>query len=303
MKFGDNLKLIRKNKNMSQELLAEKMNVSRQSVSKWENGEAFPEMNNILELCKIFNCKINDLIHTDMSDLNSLDEEIIMNVVKFNEKKQKQVKALSNVIELIGKIGRITLIVAIPFIAIMMLLTPYVVNNTEIKDNEIVFKTENIKIIDKNKIAIHDILVGEFDDITLNNEVKHVLKNNSSIKIIAYIETSLVFLLIDIIIIIIILSNVEKLFSNIKNNKTPFTLDNVNYIKKISYLMIALILTSAIPGTIMNLLIGLEEGENVFELMNILEILIIFSMSYIFEYGYELQKDSKGIMYTEEELS
>ena len=303
MKFGDNLKLIRKNKNMSQELLAEKMNVSRQSVSKWENGEAYPEMNNILELCKIFNCKINDLIHTDMSDLNSLDEEIIMNVVKFNEKKQKQVKALSNVIELIGKIGRITLIVEIPFIAIMMLLTPYVVNNTEIKDNEIVFKTENIKIIDKNKIAIHDILVGEFDDITLNNEVKHVLKNNSSIKIIAYIETSLVFLLIDIIIIIIILSNVEKLFSNIKNNKTPFTLDNVNYIKKISYLMIALILTSAIPGTIMNLLIGLEEGENVFELMNILEILIIFSMSYIFEYGYELQKDSKGIMYTEEELS
>ena len=303
MKFGDNLKLIRKNKNMSQELLAEKMNVSRQSVSKWENGEAYPEMNNILELCKIFNCKINDLIHTDMSDLNSLDEEIIMNVVKFNEKKQKQVKALSNVIELIGKIGRITLIVAIPFIVIMMLLTPYVVNNTEIKDNEIVFKTENIKIIDKNKIAIHDILVGEFDDITLNNEVKHVLKNNSSIKIITYIETSLVFLLIDIIIIIIILSNVEKLFSNIKNNKTPFTLDNVNYIKKISYLMIALILTSAIPGTIMNLLIGLEEGENVFELMNILEILIIFSMSYIFEYGYELQKDSKGIMYTEEELS
>ena len=303
MKFGDNLKLIRKNKNMSQELLAEKMNVSRQSVSKWENGEAYPEMNNILELCKIFNCKINDLIHTDMSDLNSLDKEIIMNVVKFNEQKQKQVKALSNVIALIGKIGRITLIVAIPFIVIMMLLTPYVVNNTEIKDNEIVFKTENIKIIGENKIAIHDILIGEFDDVTLNNEVKHVLKNNSSIKIIAYIEASLIFLLIDIIIIIIILSNVEKLFTNIKNNKTPFTIDNVNYIKKISYLMIALILTSAIPGTIMNLLIGIEDGENVFELMNILEILIIFSMSYIFEYGYELQKDSKGIMYNEEELS
>ena len=303
MKFGDNLKLIRKNKNMSQELLAEKMNVSRQSVSKWENGEAYPEMNNILELCKIFNCKINDLIHTDMSDLNSLDKEIILNVVKFNEQKQKQVKALSNVIALIGKIGRITLIVAIPFIVIMMLLTPYVVNNTEIKDNEIVFKTENIKIIGENKIAIHDILRGEFDDVTLNNEVKHVLKNNSSIKIIAYIEASLIFLLIDIIIIIIILSNVEKLFTNIKNNKTPFTIDNVNYIKKISYLMIALILTSAIPGTIMNLLIGIEDGENVFELMNILEILIIFSMSYIFEYGYELQKDSKGIMYNEEELS
>ena len=73
MKFGDNLKLIRKNKNMSQEELAEKVNVTRQSVSKWENGEAYPEMNNILELCKIFNCKINDLGHTDMSDIASLD--------------------------------------------------------------------------------------------------------------------------------------------------------------------------------------------------------------------------------------
>ena len=122
MKFGDNLKLIRKNKKMSQEELAERVNVSRQSVSKWENGEAYPEMNNILELCKIFNCKINDLVHTDMSDIDSLDEEIIMNVVKFNEKKQNQVKTLSNIISLIGKIGRIVLMVCIPFILLTMIL-------------------------------------------------------------------------------------------------------------------------------------------------------------------------------------
>ncbi|MBQ2873656.1 MAG: helix-turn-helix transcriptional regulator, partial [Bacilli bacterium] len=142
MKFGDNLKLIRKNKKMSQEQLAEKMNVSRQSVSKWETGEAYPEMNNILELCKIFNCKINDLVHTDMTDISSLDEEIVMSVVKFNEKKQKEVKTLSNVISLIGKIGAIVLKVAIPFIILGMILVPYIVNNIEIKDNEIVFKTD-----------------------------------------------------------------------------------------------------------------------------------------------------------------
>ena len=60
------------------------------------NGESYPEMNNILELCKIFNCKLNDLVHTDMTDITSLDEEIVMNVVKFNEKKQKEVKTLNN---------------------------------------------------------------------------------------------------------------------------------------------------------------------------------------------------------------
>ena len=54
MKFGDNLRNLRKSKKMSQEKLAEKVGVSRQSVSKWETGEAYPEMNHILILCDIF---------------------------------------------------------------------------------------------------------------------------------------------------------------------------------------------------------------------------------------------------------
>lgn len=300
MKFGDNLKLIRKNKKMSQEQLAEKMNVSRQSVSKWETGEAYPEMNNILELCKIFNCKINDLVHTDMTDISSLDEEIVMSVVKFNEKKQKEVKTLSNVISLIGKIGTIVLKVAIPFIILAMILVPYVINNVEIKNNEIGFKTENIKIIDENKIEIHDIIVGEFDIEDEDYDVIEIFNNNSNTKIIGYIEAGLVFLLVDIFVMIVILSYVEKLFNNIKNNNTPFTLDNVNFIKKISYLMIALIIITPISGSLFNSLLGLSQTDSPFELMSILEILIIFSMSYIFEYGYEIQKDSKGKMYNEE---
>ena len=129
MKFGDNLRQIRKSKKMSQEQLAEKVNVSRQSVSKWETGEAYPEMNNILELCKIFNCKINELIHADMSDISSLDKEIVMEVVKFNDEKQKQVKSLSNIISLISKIGGIVLKVIIPFLVIAMILIPFIINN------------------------------------------------------------------------------------------------------------------------------------------------------------------------------
>ncbi len=300
MKFGDNLRQIRKNKKMSQEQLAEKVNVTRQSVSKWENGESYPEMNNILELCKIFNCKLNDLVHTDMTDISSLDEEIIMNVVKFNEKKQKEVKTLSNVISMIGKIGAIVLKVAIPFIILAMILVPYVINNVEIKNNEIGFKTENIKIIDENKIEIYDIIVGEFDIEDEDYDVIEMFNTNSNVKIIGYIEAGLVFLLVDIFIMIVILSYVEKLFNNIKNNNTPFTLDNVTFIKKISYLMIALIIITPISGVIFNSLLGLSDGNSPFELMSILEILIIFSMSYIFEYGYEMQKDSKARMYNEE---
>ena len=297
MKFGDNLRKIRKSKNMSQEQLAEKVNVTRQSVSKWENSESYPEMNNILELCKIFDCKLNDLIHTDMSDISSLDEEIVMEAVKFNDKKQKEMKTLSNVIGMIGKIGSIVLKVAIPFIVLVMILVPYVVNNVEVKDNQITFKTDNIKLIDEGKIEIHDVIIGEFDGDVSQNEVIKMFKNNSKVKIISYIETGLIFLLVDIVIMIIILKYVEKLFNNIKNNKTPFTLDNVQFIKKISYLMIALIVISPIAGVIFNSILDLSTEESSLELISILEILIIFSMSYIFEYGYEIQKDSKGKIY------
>ena len=301
MKFGDNLKAIRKHHKMSQEQLAEKVNVSRQSVSKWENGEAYPEMNNILQLCKIFNCKINDLVHTEMSDFSSLDEEIVMKVVKFNEEKQKQVKSLSNVIGLIGKIGGIVLKVAIAFIILAMVLVPYVVNNVEVTSNEITFKTDNIKIIDQDKLEIHDIIIADIDADISQSEFIEIFNTHSNAEIIGYAEAALVFLLISIVLVIFVLGYVEKLFNNIKNNSTPFTLDNVHYIKRISYLMIALIILTPLSGVFINLIFGMTEVESPFELMGILEILIIFSMSYIFEYGYEIQKDSKGIIYGKED--
>ena len=299
MKFGENLKLIRKNKNMSQEELAEKVNVTRQSVSKWENGEAYPEMNNILELCKIFNCKINDLVHTDMSDITSLDEEIVMKVVKFNEKKQNQVKTLSNIISLIGSIGKIVLMVAIPFVIIVMLLVPYIISNVEVKGNDLSLKTENIEIVDNKTLELFGVAIIGVEEELEYKQVVEVFTNNSKFAIIGYLEGGFVFLLVDLIIMIIILSYVEKLFNNIKNNNTPFTLDNVNYIKRISYMMIALIMITPISELLFNMLIDNLESSSGFELMSILEILIIFSMSYIFEYGYEIQKDSKGIMYEE----
>lgn len=66
------------------------MNVTRQSVSKWENGESYPEINNIFELCKVFDCKLNDIVYTDMSAISSLDEDIVMRAIKFNEKNKKK---------------------------------------------------------------------------------------------------------------------------------------------------------------------------------------------------------------------
>ena len=63
--------------------------------------------------------------------------------------------------------------------------------------------------------------------------------------------------------------------------------------------MITLIMLIPLINMIFNYNINLKSEDNYFDLMSILEILIIFSMSYIFEYGYEIQTESNGIMYNE----
>ena len=300
MKFGENLRNLRKGKNMSQETIAEKVGVSRQSISKWENGEAYPEMKNILILCEIFECKLNDLVHEDMLDLNSLDEEIIMKIVKFNKKKQTQVKSLSNVISLIGKIGAIVLKVAIPFVIVAMLLVTYLISNLEVNGDEISFTTDNIKMVE-DKVVVCDFMVITLEGDLSQEEVVDIVANNSKTELIIYLEVALVFILVNLVLMIVMFNAVHKLFENIKNNDTPFTLDNVSFIKRISYLMISLIIINPIGGILFGLILGVPEKSAGIELISILEILIIFIMSYIFEYGCEIQKDSKGTMYGKEE--
>ena len=135
MKFGDNLKILRKSKKMSQETLAEKVGVSRQSVSKWETGEAYPEMNNIIALCTIFNCEITDLVTENIIDLDSLGEEVKMSVVKLKKEKQKKVKGLSKAIYVISRICKICATVGIISIIVSMIMVGAVGSKTKIDTN------------------------------------------------------------------------------------------------------------------------------------------------------------------------
>jgi len=67
MSFGKNLQFLRHLRgNMTQEDLAEKMNVSRQTVSKWELDTAQPEMDKAIELCRLFNCTLDNLFRDEM---------------------------------------------------------------------------------------------------------------------------------------------------------------------------------------------------------------------------------------------
>ncbi|MCI5523912.1 MAG: helix-turn-helix domain-containing protein [Spirochaetia bacterium] len=61
--FSENLISLRKLKNISQEELAEKLNVSRQTISKWETGESLPDIEKTKILAELFNVSIDDLVN------------------------------------------------------------------------------------------------------------------------------------------------------------------------------------------------------------------------------------------------
>ena len=67
MSLSENLYNLRKIKNISQEELAEKLNVSRQAVSKWESGNGYPETEKIISICEIFDCSMDELVKGKIS--------------------------------------------------------------------------------------------------------------------------------------------------------------------------------------------------------------------------------------------
>lgn len=75
MKFGDKLIVLRKKKGLSQEELAEKLGVSRQSVSKWESNNTYPETDKIVQICNIFECTMDDLINDNITDVESIERK------------------------------------------------------------------------------------------------------------------------------------------------------------------------------------------------------------------------------------
>ncbi len=76
MIFSEKLQLIRKSKGMTQEELAERLDVSRQAVAKWESGQVYPDISNLIQISNLFNVTIDYLVR---------DQECTASVVPMEE--------------------------------------------------------------------------------------------------------------------------------------------------------------------------------------------------------------------------
>ena len=91
MKLGTNLINARKRSGLSQELVAEKLNVSRQTISNWELDETIPDIYQVNKLAKLYHLTIDELIDFDLDQKEV--EEVIKNIDEKKEQKINWTKA------------------------------------------------------------------------------------------------------------------------------------------------------------------------------------------------------------------
>lgn len=75
MNFSQKLQLIRKNKGFTQEELAGKLDVSRQAVAKWESGQVYPDISNLIQISRLFNVTVDYLVKDQECIVSCLDDK------------------------------------------------------------------------------------------------------------------------------------------------------------------------------------------------------------------------------------
>ena len=120
MKFNEKLIELRKKEGLSQEQLGNKVNVSRQTVSKWELGETTPELEKLMELSKVFNISIDKLVGKEDDETLNEDQRIFYGKVRldyeyksktkgFGIRRAKGIIAIGNIAQGLFAIGGIAM--------------------------------------------------------------------------------------------------------------------------------------------------------------------------------------------------
>lgn len=297
MNFGENLKNFRKNSKMSQEVLAEKVGVSRQAVSRWEVGEAYPEMSNIVALCSIFHCNINDLINDNIVDIESFDKETQDSIVKFKKEQQKRMKGLSKAIYIITNI--VKTIIAIPTVCMILLclIFPFVSNTFEINNNKIKIINKEIDYrINGNIINIDgtDHYVEHYVETRTN--IDEFIKSHDNTFYRISIEYILICMTILSILTVLSLHCLYKLYKNIYNGNTPFTIENEKIVHKACLFVLVEMVLQKITALIYSIIAHFDLAIDI-NIKDIIVILIGISIIYIFKYGRMIQADTKAKIY------
>ncbi len=134
MSFNEKLQMLRKKNNLSQEELANMLDVTRQSVSKWESGITYPEMDKLLSLCKIFKCSLEELTNDDIKEIGLENKKklnfdnFIDNTLELVNKTYQMFRAMS-----FKDIIKCVFVMGIIFILLILLKVPFMILENNIR--------------------------------------------------------------------------------------------------------------------------------------------------------------------------
>ncbi len=99
MEFAEKIITLRKGKELTQEQLAERLNVSRQSISKWESGQVIPDAEKIVALSKVFDVTLDYLLRpSEIDELAVKTEMLEHQQKKILDREQKRTKIFKNIL-------------------------------------------------------------------------------------------------------------------------------------------------------------------------------------------------------------
>ena len=93
-KIGKFIAACRKEAGLTQAALAEKLNITDRAVSKWENGKSLPDASIMLELCKILNIDVNELLTGEHITMENYKDKAEENLLEMSQKVEKRDKLL-----------------------------------------------------------------------------------------------------------------------------------------------------------------------------------------------------------------
>lgn len=116
MNLGEKLFELRKTKNLTQDEVAEKLNVTRQTISKWETNQSLPDFDKIVPICELFEIGVEELLtgkKEEKQEKNEEQEEKKEKVLTKQEAKEKSAKVVSG-----------SIFIYILAVALIMILVP-----------------------------------------------------------------------------------------------------------------------------------------------------------------------------------
>ena len=119
IKIGKFISLKRKEKNLTQQKLAELLNITDRAISKWENGSCLPDVGTMPELCKILGITVNDLFSgevVDMKDNEKKLEENLLEMAKIKEQRDKELLSMEIFIGVVVTVIMLTCVFVASFV-------------------------------------------------------------------------------------------------------------------------------------------------------------------------------------------